>query len=211
MEQNNYYSYRLVWDTTFAPNPHKGILTLATCKPVIRRTARVGDWIAGFAAYSVKNGIRPTHDQERLIYLAKISEIMPLAEYWEKHPEKRPDLSVQNSCMAYGDNIYEPTGIDNELKLISNAYHTDGDVARDLRGKNAIICDDFYYFAQDNRLAVPSDFDSIVYKGRGHTKKPIDKLFEDFIDYVTKEAGKKGIIGEIKFEQLNSKGRNQKK
>ena len=33
-------------DYGFAPNPYFGYCTLATCKPVIRRCAGVGDWIA---------------------------------------------------------------------------------------------------------------------------------------------------------------------
>lgn len=37
-------------DTGFAPNPFFGILTLATCKPGIRLTKKVGDYIAGFTS-----------------------------------------------------------------------------------------------------------------------------------------------------------------
>ncbi|WP_347927045.1 hypothetical protein [Pseudomonas helvetica] len=36
------YSYVITHDHGFAPNPHGGVLTLATCKPVIRRTAEKG-------------------------------------------------------------------------------------------------------------------------------------------------------------------------
>ena len=78
------WSYRIVHDTQFAPNPFKGVLTLATCKPVIRKShlSQPGAWIAGFAANSVTTGIKPKRGEERLIYLAKISRQIPLSQYW---------------------------------------------------------------------------------------------------------------------------------
>ncbi len=51
------WSYKLVWDTMFAPNPLFDVLTLATCKPGIRRSPnnRKGMWIAGFTACNIHN------------------------------------------------------------------------------------------------------------------------------------------------------------
>jgi len=37
-------------DSGFAPNPLFGCLTLPTCMTEIRRTKKVGDWVAGFAS-----------------------------------------------------------------------------------------------------------------------------------------------------------------
>ena len=39
------YSYVIKHDSGFAANPFCGYCTLADCKPAIRRTAKVGDWI----------------------------------------------------------------------------------------------------------------------------------------------------------------------
>ncbi|SSY70238.1 hypothetical protein [Alysiella crassa] len=36
-------SYVVKYDYGFAPNPYHGFLTLATCKPVIRSNAEIGD------------------------------------------------------------------------------------------------------------------------------------------------------------------------
>jgi Nucleotide modification associated domain 2 len=44
------FSYKMTNDSGFAPNPFWGRLTLATCKPEIRKAKRVGDWIAGFTS-----------------------------------------------------------------------------------------------------------------------------------------------------------------
>ena len=41
------FSYVVARDYGFAPNPFFSTCTLATCKPKIRRTASVGDWIIG--------------------------------------------------------------------------------------------------------------------------------------------------------------------
>ena len=41
------YSYTIPYDDGAAPNPYWGVLTLAICKPVIRRTAEIGDWVVG--------------------------------------------------------------------------------------------------------------------------------------------------------------------
>jgi hypothetical protein len=37
----------MIDDTGFAPNPFHDFLTLATCKPDIRKKAQIGDWVLG--------------------------------------------------------------------------------------------------------------------------------------------------------------------
>lgn len=41
------YSYCIPCDDGAAPNPFEGVCTLVICKPRIRLTAEVGDWIVG--------------------------------------------------------------------------------------------------------------------------------------------------------------------
>ena len=54
------FSYKLTNDGGFAPNPFWGALTLATCKPQIRLSKRIGDWIAGFSSGTLNRiGPRP--------------------------------------------------------------------------------------------------------------------------------------------------------
>ena len=43
-------SYKMTTATGFAPNYYGDILTLATCKSGIKKTARIGEWIAGFTS-----------------------------------------------------------------------------------------------------------------------------------------------------------------
>ncbi len=82
-------TYVVTHDYGFAPNPFGGVLTLACCKPQIRRTARIGDWIVG----TLPRGI----DWQRLCFAAKVSEAMTFDEYFhgDRFGEKRP--TMQNS------------------------------------------------------------------------------------------------------------------
>jgi hypothetical protein len=93
------YSYIVRYDIGFAPNPFYGRCTLATCKPNIRRTASVGDWIAGV-------GARQKHDG-RLVYAMQVSDIVTFEGYWSdpRFQRKKPDLRGSLKY-RYGDNIY---------------------------------------------------------------------------------------------------------
>lgn len=84
------WSYKLTYDRMFAPNPFFGVLTLATCKPVIRRSpnSTPGTWIAGWTACTLHNADvydekidRCAMGHEKLIYLAQIDENITLDEY----------------------------------------------------------------------------------------------------------------------------------
>ena len=203
------WSYRIVHDKQFAPNPFKGVLTLATCKPLIRRSkeSESGVWLAGFAAYSVKDGLRPKKGRELLIYLAKISEVMTMQDYWKEYPQKRAQKCGEEFEEHYGDNIY-----DENLRLVNDNNHGEWDFKRDISGKNVLICKEFYYFAPDSRLVVPNEFEELVYKRRGQTLVQNNDLIQKFIDYVRSCAkddfGKQqGILGDIKRIEY-SKGGN---
>ena len=58
------YSYVMIYDTGFAPNPFWGYCTLATCKPGIRRPAEQGDWIIG-SGYKQNVGTGRSQDPSR--------------------------------------------------------------------------------------------------------------------------------------------------
>lgn len=70
------HSYVVRYDSGFAPNPFYSYCTLATCKPGIRRSANVGDWVVGSGSKdrSVRRG-------GRLVYAMRITESMTFDEY----------------------------------------------------------------------------------------------------------------------------------
>lgn len=181
MEDNHYlHCYKMVWDTEFAPNPHHGVLTLATCKPRIRKYAKVGDWISGWTAIKVHDKdnriINFPKDDERLIYLAKVTEKLTFEKYWYKYKNKRPHLlkdgkpqprKGNKSCGAgksdgtqynSGDNIYEPLKRFGKFKQHPNGGgHGEKDVAHDLSGEYVLICEDFYYFGVHQACIIDSN------------------------------------------------------
>lgn len=198
--EGSYYSYRMVSDTTFAPNPHHKVLTLATCKPVIRRTAKVGDWIIGLAGRTIKNGVKPNPGEGLLIYLAQVSEILPLEEYWVKYPVKRPNQQQFDNTHAeyFGDNIYyQENGV---FKQVEGCMHRPEDTQHDTNGRNALICKVFHYFAPEDRLLLPKEFENLIHNGRGHSHKSLPDNFEEFKNFVAAKAGNKSIKGKLNLK-----------
>ena len=94
------FSYVVARDYGFAPNPFFGICTLATCKPRIRKTASMGDWIVG-------TGSKSKGRQRCLVFVMRVTEAITFNEYWEneQYRQKKPNLSGSMK-QAYGDNIY---------------------------------------------------------------------------------------------------------
>ena len=202
--KNKLISYRLTYDTMFAPNPFGGILTLATCKPMIRRSknTRPGMWIAGWTACTLHNagfcGKKIEHcdsGKEKLIYLAQVDEIIPLDEYWKKYPEKRCRYnSNENQASYYGDNIYHKDDKNNMIiQELNHGGHDEKDIQRDYtRGERAIICKRFFYFTPDKRLKILENYRNLVHKAKGHSIKS-DENIEEFIQFVISAAEKEGI------------------
>lgn len=76
------YLYKLRTDNGSAPAVARGMLTLAICKPRIRATAEVGDWIVGVAARSLRAGAP-------LIYVAQVTEVLEDGQYYALSETKR--------------------------------------------------------------------------------------------------------------------------
>ena len=179
------YSYKMSHDNRFAPNPLFGVLTLATCKPQLRKNAKVGDWIAGWTSSHIAHTPTPV-GEERLIYLAKVSEKLTFAEYWEKYPVKRPVYTDDTSVLErYGDNIYKP--VEGGFEQIRNVHHTDKNMAKDLRGQYVLVCSEFYYFSCLNPLTIPAELRPRVPKGQ-HPTGCLTENPEAFIRYVAEHS-----------------------
>lgn len=157
MEEKHYlYCYIMTHDTGFAPNPEHGVLTLATCKPTIRRCAKEGTWISGWAGVKVYT----TEDKkkyiagnaQKLIYLAKITHRISIADYWNQYKEKQPKIIKGNYNM--GDNIYERLSNGTWKRHDNGGGHDDKNQKHDLSGENVLICDEFYYFGVENALPI---------------------------------------------------------
>lgn len=192
MEELRLFSYKMANDTGFAPNPFHGFLTLANCKPQIRKSKKVGDWIAGFTSKALN---RDMVGDERLIYLMKVTSKIDYLEYWNNpfYSKKIPISSGRDLENIAGDNIYTPIG-SNRFEQIKNWNHKPKDIERDLSGANILISDTFYYFGI-SAIYVPHEIRPSVPKGQssqGVRTYDTERIL-NFLNYMTKNFNH-GII-----------------
>ncbi|MCL4526309.1 MAG: hypothetical protein M1492_07420 [Gammaproteobacteria bacterium] len=142
------HSYVVRYDSGFAPNPFYGYCTLATCKPNIRRSAGIGDWVVGSGSND-----RTVRRGGHLVYAMRVTEAMTFDEYSvdPRFEYKKPyrNGSRKQSC---GDNIYSRAAPgaawrqrDSFHSRPNGALNPDH-VARDTGVNRVLISDDFLYF-----------------------------------------------------------------
>ena len=97
---NNVFMYVVDRDFGFAPNPFHGLCTLATCKPITRRVAKVGDWVIGMGGGRLKA-------TGKCVFAMKVSHRETFDSYWSNpiYKDKKP-LRNGSKKMIVGDNIY---------------------------------------------------------------------------------------------------------
>jgi hypothetical protein len=167
----NLYSYIVTHDSGFAPNPFWGYCTLATCKPVIRRTADIGDWIVGLSRKK---------DGNRLIYAMRVDEILTYANYFTDSlfACMIPDRGT-GKVSRLGDNIYQPmpNGGFTQLRSMHSRYH-------DLVGKRVLISETFYYFGSQ-----PVELQGLdeLKVSRNHKKISSQDAIRKFLDFIAKQ------------------------
>jgi hypothetical protein len=164
----NLYIYVVDRDFGFAPNPFHGYCTLATCKPLIRRKAKIGDWIMGVGGTRLKA-------TGKCIYLMKVTEILTFNDYWsDVRFQRKKSIRNGSKVMMVGDNIYHQEG-DNEYWIQEDSHHSKSDGSPNLKNlktdtssANVLMSENFYYFGK-NALAIDSE--SLGYKnGRNYRK-----------------------------------------
>jgi hypothetical protein len=185
------FSYKMTSDAGFAPNPFGEHLTLATCKPQIRRTKKVGDWLAGFTSLAL-NGDKV--GKERLVYVMKVTKKLSIEEYWESEEfqYKKPKIHSEIFEERTGDNIYKPAivGGKNDFVQIENLYHNSNeDKLRDTGGEYVLISDEFYYFGC-KPLKIPVNLRPNIPKGQSANGSLTtdDNLIIDFMDFVMEKS-----------------------
>ena len=141
------FSYVVTRDYGFAPNPFYGTCTLATCKPKIRRTASVGDWIVGLTSAA---GGAP----QSIVYVMRVSEKLSFNDYWkDPHFErKRPNLRGSLK-QAFGDNIYFQEADGRWVQRDSHHSHPGGrenraNVERDTSANSVLVGNEFAYWGR---------------------------------------------------------------
>ena len=171
------YSYIVARDFGFAPNPFCGYCTLATCKPVIRRTAQIGDRIIG-------TGPKTKQRNGYLVFAMQVDEVMSYNEYWNdsRFLVKRPNMrsSLRN---AYGDNIYHKDSSRRWIQEDSHHSKSDGqpcdaNIRHDTKTDRVLIGQHFCYFGGSGPL-IPSKWRTEVCHGTRNHKIICDSLVSD--------------------------------
>ncbi len=193
------FSYIVARDFGFAPNPFHGWCTLATCKPSIRRTAQVGDWILGTGSKK--------HDRVgQAIYAMQVEEALSFDQYWadERFRGKRPVLEASRK-LAFGDNIYYRSGPERPwLQLDSHHSFHDGspnpeNVEADTAVDRVLLSRRFVYWG-DSGPEVPAHLrafpggEDLCITTQGHKCRFSEELVAEAITWI-ESFGMPGCVG----------------
>lgn len=151
------FSYKITRDFGFAPNPFWGFCTLATCKPVIRKCASVGDIVLGCGSSTLKL-------QNRLIFAMRVEEKLTFDQYWEdpRFQRKKPTLKGSIS-QSFGDNIYHTS--DFSWKQEDSHHSFEGglpnflNMKRDLSANSVLVSRNFAYWGSE-AIPIPWELSS---------------------------------------------------
>ena len=183
------HTYVVVTDLGIAPNPFHGVCTLAVCKPVIRRTARVGDWILG-------TGSKARGLQGRAVYAMQVAEILDFEAYWHdpRFHAKRPDPAGSPSRQA-GDNLHwfdsSDGGLEHRARRVPQRR---GTAPATCRGLQVLIGWDFVYWGSEGPPVPPCADVDVVCRGRGHRNHFPTEAVDAFATWV-RATGLSGRVG----------------
>lgn len=183
------FSYIVARDYGFAPNPFHGVMTLATCKPKIRKSAQVGDYIIGHA---VKN------HSHKLIFMMKVTEVSIFDKYWEdlRFQNKKP---IMNGSLVtkYGDNIYHH---ENGKWIQSDSHHSLDrgepnplNIEKDTKTTDRVLISTDFIYLGKSMLSLPKELRGYIHKTRGHRCVPIS-IAEKIWNYLCERFPERGLI-----------------
>lgn len=167
------YSYVVLRDYGFAPNPFHRYCTLATCKPNVRATAEPGDIVLGTATVEAQR-----FPAGQGVFAMEVSEAMTFDDYWndERFHAKRPVLNGSRK-FQYGDNIYHHVGED---WIQSDSHHSfpngvvnPDQLTRDTSRDRVLVSERFVYWGGSGPV-LPKRYQAggrhrVVHHGVGHS------------------------------------------
>ena len=192
------YSYIVAYDDGFAPNPFRGVCTLACCKPKIRKGAKKGDYIVGIGRKSSGN---------RVVFAMKVEETLGHDDYWhdERFRAKRLDRDA-GLMEALGDNIYHLNEAGEWQQEPSNHNYTDGRQSRyftrqDTDGENVLIGRDFIYWGGEGP-PLPDNLAGLIV-GRAYRSRSNNKHITEFGKWFN-SFNERGLLGQPTSGPLSS-------
>ena len=169
-------------DSGCAPNPYYGFCSLALCKNLIRKHAKINDYVIGF-------GSKTLGSFKKIIFIMKVTNKLSYDDYNK--------LCIQNNKhkINYGDCIYYKVG--NTFKQRKNIYHNNECIIHDIKSPYVLISNDYLYFGKKS-IDIPDKLTNIIPFSRGHKSKSIEYLEDDFSNWynLLKVRYNKQILGE---------------
>lgn len=164
------YVYKVVADNGGAPCIWHGLLSLALCKPKIRKSADRGSLVFGFGGKDYK---------ERLIYIAEVTKKPKVGEYYRSAIfANRPDC------------IYKDvSGVARRNKNVQFHKHSDErrkDVGLKFQNAHVLLSRDFRYFGKRGTDAYKQRFPAIrnlvESLTQGHRRNHSSRLRSQLLD-----------------------------
>lgn len=136
-----------------APCVHDGVLSLALCKPAIRKSAVVGSWVIALASKKIF-GVKGL-----MAFLFQVTSTVSLTDY--HRDAERPDKIY---CMVEGDLVHK-----GETSFHSIGPESGTQQARDRQGK-VLMSTCFVKFELSNPLPLTGDLCPLVHQHIGQKK-----------------------------------------
>lgn len=168
------YRYILQTDTGMAPCIDGGRLTLTTCKPRIRSSAKPGDWVLGFYPRPFERGL--------LAWAGRVARKVEIGDY-EREFRGRPDA------------VYRQRK-DGSFKRLRPDYHPGANEIRKDLSAPALVFDEraTWYFGDEPR-PLPDDLLHLAAGGQGHRVNGVRDSDADALLAWLADLGAMGIIG----------------
>ena len=147
-------TYVIRWDAGSAPNYDPPFITLAVCKPRIRRKAEIGELVLAFAGKPVN-----PWEPHTVVWAGIVAEKLSFADYWRdrRFAGKKPDRS------DHSDNFYRP--VDGGLLWVKNKVHGPEETSKDTGGQFVLGFSPWWRFGAHGPL-MPTEFGLRMANGR---------------------------------------------
>jgi hypothetical protein len=188
------YSYVVARDFGFAPNPFYGVCTLATCKPIVRRVAKIGDWVIG-------TGSKEYDSIGHLVFAMRISEILTFSDYWKdpRFQHKKPNMRGSWK-QAFGDNIYHRTTTAGAW-IQENSHHSyEGgapnpeNIEHDTRTPKVLVAGAEFVYWGGKAPIIPVELRKVC-AVRGHKSRFPEEFVSRFLSWI-KSLDASGYMGD---------------
>ncbi|HYN45407.1 MAG TPA: hypothetical protein VES64_01810 [Allosphingosinicella sp.] len=141
------YRYILTSDTGMAPSIDNGLVSLATCKPVIRRCAGPGDWVIGFLASPAPSGM--------VAWAGRVSRSLSVGSY-------------EREFRGRSDAVYRERA-DGSFRRLRKDYHAQpGEMEKDVSGPVLLFDSTSTWYFGDHPQMLPDSLSHLAAQGQGH-------------------------------------------